>query len=41
MERDYAEDRLGEDMICHDWSRVYNELDKNFKEWEDWRAEWN
>jgi len=41
MQREFGRDRLGDDLICEDWSRVYDELDKNYEEWVEWSAKWN
>lgn len=41
MERDYEVDRVGDTLACRDWSTVFDELDRNFAEWTEWKAEWD
>ncbi|TFK68842.1 hypothetical protein BDN72DRAFT_841320 [Pluteus cervinus] len=34
-ERDYEVDRLGDTLVCKDWTKAYEELEKNFERWAD------
>ena len=41
MERDFENDRVGDTVVCSDWSQVYNGLDDNYRNWTEWAREWN
>ncbi|KZT68643.1 hypothetical protein DAEQUDRAFT_692317 [Daedalea quercina L-15889] len=38
--RDYTVHRQSGDIICKDWTAVFDVLDRNEQEWLEWRAEW-
>jgi len=37
MQRDYEKDRIGDDLVCQDWMRVYDVLDQNYADWLQWK----
>jgi hypothetical protein len=41
MTKDYANDRVGSDVVCRDWTGVYREMDTQTDAWEAWNAKWN
>jgi hypothetical protein len=45
MLRNYDDDRgLGQmvdTLICRDWEQVYQAMDKNEKQWSNWKNAWN
>jgi len=41
MEKDYTRERLGSDLVCHDWSKLYNVLDEKYEDWWEWTLQWN
>lgn len=41
LEKNYEVDRVGDQLVCQDWERVYDVLDENYENWLDWRGQWN
>lgn len=41
MERVYDVERVGDTLICSDWERAFELLDRKYEQWQAWREVWN
>ncbi|CCM06170.1 uncharacterized protein FIBRA_08411 [Fibroporia radiculosa] len=41
MERDFEKERIGDTLVCKDWQKLYENLERDDKEWSAWAAQWN
>lgn len=41
MAKNLEKDRVGGELVCWDWEKVYTALDQNFANWKEWKDKWD